>query len=509
MVAIVRVPVADFSPERLDTGFYSQEFYAARAQIHQSGFSLEPIGSVCEPWQFGAYALCNDIVWADAETGVPFIKAEAIESPLIDESALSHVTEATHSLLSKSALRAGDIIMSTSGTVGRLAVLPETIPVANSNQDTIKFSLSETSYDSHFVAAWLTTRYAQAFMSREAGGAVQQHIYLYNFKRLPLLKVSAVAQKYIGDKIRQAERLRAWAKELEQQLDTFVSAYQPSQKLPSSLTSKVSPDLLTDMLTATTYRDHYLNNQKNLRSLGKTVSVFDLLESVTNGFDERTELKDGLPYVKVAHVKPGYIDLRHAPRVRIAALEDASYKQKPKIGDLLLTRKGTFGIAAVVMETEEFLCSSEVFACKPKKSELMPILSWFLNSMAGNMQFWQFSTGTTMPGINQDNLGNIVIPDFSRADLDKFNQIHELRFKTKKYSEQLTETAKFLVEALIEGQLDGSLLIAAQNGLQASDDTLDRSILTHLKTDGVDGAGPPLFADLDQLYDLLAQAEQT
>jgi len=53
-----------------------------------------------------------------------------------------------------------------------------------------------------------------------------------------------------------------------------------------------------------------------------------------------------------------------------------------------------------------------------------------------------------------------------------------------------------------------SLHIAAQVQLQSGNDSLDRSILSRLKTDGVDGTGQPLFADLDQLYCLLAQAQE-
>jgi len=388
-----------------------------------------------------------------------------------------------------------------------MAVVPEGVSSCNISGNAMGAVLNK--HDSYFSIAYLRGKYGQAEVKRGLSGGPKPKIDMESIGDIVFPKVSDSVQKYIGDKVRHAERLRAWAKGLEQQLDAFVEAFQPVQKLPSSLASKVSPDLLTDMLTATTYRDHYINNQKNLRTLGKSVSIFDLLVSVTNGFDERTELEVGLPYVKVADVKPGYIDLKHAPRVRVSAIKDASPKQKPKLGDLLLTRKGSFGIAAVVMETDEFLCSSEVFSCKPKKPEHMPILAWFLNSNAGNMQFWQFSTGTTMPGINQDNLGNILIPDFSGVDLEAFNRIYELRFMAMKYSEQLTETAKFIVEALIEGQIDENQLIDAQDQLQTGNDNLDRSILNRLKTDGVDGKGQPLFADLDQLYDLLEQAERS
>ena len=71
---------------------------------------------------------------------------------------------------------------------------------------------------------------------------------------------------------------------------------------------------------------------------------------------------------------------------------------------------------------------------------------------------------------------------------------------------RLTNAAKFLVEALIEGQLTEAELIAAEQALQAGNDQPDRQILNRLKTDGVDGQGQALFSDLDQLYSLLEQA---
>lgn len=123
------------------------------------------------------------------------------------------------------------------------------------------------------------------------------------------------------------------------------------------------------------------------------------------------------------------------------------------------------------------------------------------------MQFWQFSTGTTMPGINQENLGNILVPDFSDVDLDGFNSLYEQRYKATRNSELLIDSAKLLVEDLIEGQITEAQLMAAEQALQAGNDALDRKILSRLKADGIDGEGPALFSDLDELYRLLALAE--
>ena len=96
---------------------------------------------------------------------------------------------------------------------------------------------------------------------------------------------------------------------------------------------------------------------------------------------------------------------------------------------------------------------------------------------------------------------NILIPDFQSIDLDNFNRISGKQFFATKLSKKLSDAAKLLVEALIEGQLTEQQLIAAENST-----TANRAILERLKTDGLDGNGEPLFPDIDQLEQLLEEA---
>ncbi len=84
--------------------------------------------------------------------------------------------------------------------------------------------------------------------------------------------------------------------------------------------------------------------------------------------------------------------------------------------------------------------------------------------------------------------------------------IEQLAVLTQPLPQRLTNAAKLLVEALIEGQLTEAELIVAEQALQVGNDQLDRCIFNRLKIDGVDGQGAALFGDLDELYRLLAQA---
>jgi len=512
MVAIVRVPVTDFSPERLDTGFYSQEFYAARVQIIKSGLSLEPIGSVCEPWQFGAYALCNDIVWSNADEGIPFLKAEAIESPLVNESALSYVTKATHSLLVKSSLKAGDIIMSTSGTVGRLAVLPDAIPVANSNQDTIKFSLTGTTYDSHFVAAWLTSKYAQAFMSREAGGAVQQHIYLYNFKRLPLLKLAPATQKYIGDKVRQAERLRAWSKALDINIASYFADLVANPLPPRVSWLAKKEDLDPYRINPKQYDPVVLELMHRAKVNGirlEPLSVLTGARQIAGGATPKGAqyFDKGVLFARVQNVKPLRLDLSDAVYIDQSADEELA-RSRCSTDDIILTITGYPGTASLVTEEDLPVNINQHSVRFNIRDDIEPgYVCAALNSKFLKYQVDRLAIGGTRDALDYPSVGRLLIPRYEAELEQKIGEQARSVIAAEKLSQRLTNAAKLLVEAIIEGQLSESELIAAEEALQSGNDLPDRRILNRMKSDGVDGQGQALISDLDQLYSLLKHAD--
>lgn len=483
--------------DRLDAGFYHPTYLALDDVLKNKG--AKPLseyvdGVACGP--FGGNAIADELY---EKEGIAFIRPVNISSNYLNDSSLVKVSKSMLvgnglKIYSGENLYFGRVGFPCVALINAETSISPNIIIAHPNKNKA---------DAHYLYTFLSSFFGINQLKRQLKEVAQPTTSTDAVRDLWVFLPDSITQKYIGDKVRQAERLRAWGKVLGCKMDDVIQKYQPLQKTSTALFNYVDSDLLTDMLTATTYKKHYVENQKNLRTLGNCYRLYDLFESVVNGYDEREYFGDGLPYIKVADVRPGFIDLKNSPRIRTSSYQEASPDQKPKLGDLLLTRKGSFGIAAVVMEEFDFLSSSEVFVCKPKIKESMPALAWFLNSDAGNMQFWQFSTGTVMPGINQENLRNIVIPDFSDINMEVFNQYHTNFYLSKKVSEQLTVAAKLLVEGLIEGLVTEAELIAAQQGLEAGDTEADAAILRRLRTDGLDGKGQPLFGDVERVYELL------
>jgi type I restriction enzyme S subunit len=508
----VRVASADMSPERLDTGFYSPEFFAARDRLLGSGVPHRPVGDVCEPWCFGAYALCNHIEWAESQSGVPFLKAESLGSPLLLEDKLSYITHSTHRLLAKSQLRSGDIIVATSGTIGPCAVIPEEMAEANSNQDTIKFRLPADEYDSYLTAAWLSSNIAQTFLRREGGGAVQSHIYLYNFKRLPLIRPDRRVQRYIGDKLRQAERLRRCAKQLDRQV---FSTFDPlTADLPSSRKAwRVEATTIDPYrLNSTHYDSRVLDVLTRANSITKLISLGEVAHEagIAGGATPlgATYPTSGVFFARVQNVRPLRMDLNDA--VFITAEQDEQLRRsRCRANDIVLTITGYPGSAAVVMESDLPLnINQHSVRFATRDGWPAGFVAVAINSPFGKLQVDRLAIGGTRDALDYPSVKSLLIPAF---DSETRTEVGKTVFRanvTMRISDQLAKAAKLLVEALIDGKLQESELSHAQVRLEQDDVAPDRAILARLCDGGIDAtATKPLFPILDAYYETLRQLD--
>lgn len=137
-------------------------------------------------------------------------------------------------------------------------------------------------------------------------------------------------------------------------------------------------------------------------------SLGQIYLSINNGIDCRDFIEGGFSYAKVADVKPFAVDLTHAQSVPKHAVPDRGLVRR---GDLLLTRKGTFGVAALVETDTKFAISSEVFRIEiDHRKVLGPYLVAMLNSSICQEQFDRQKIGAIMGSLTQASLRRIRLP---------------------------------------------------------------------------------------------------
>ena len=186
-------------------------------------------------------------------------------------------------------------------------------------------------------------------------------------------------------------------------------------KLPKPDTSLSSRIFTVPAREATNGRLDAYYYKSSFKELGKKLSCCNcvpfgsLITEIYNGIDCRDYKERGVPYLKVANVKPGefdfddlkYIDLRELGAKDIAL----------RAGRMLLTRKGTFGNAIALSEDYDYAISSEVF-CLSIKNELVDVhyLETFVNSSIGRMLCDKYKIGTIMGSLSQEAVKALPIP---------------------------------------------------------------------------------------------------
>lgn len=494
----------DDMKSRLDANFYRPEYLEIERKLEKLGStSLDTLCSGVECGPFGGNAIADDLY---AENGIAFIRPVNISSQIFDDSSLVKVPEAA---LIERNLKIYDGINLYFGRVGDpcVAIIDRKTSISPN------IIIAKTDYrlaDPYYLYAFSSCNFGIKQILRQLKTVAQPTTSTEAVRSLSVYKANPITQKYIGDKVRQAEELRAWAKNQKSKLKALESQI-PATKLDTS-DSKVSlanlSFLTENRLDARYYSKKHLNLYSQFSSdfvsLGDICSGFKYGASIAANYVEQ----DGLPFIRGNALYANGIN-----REDIVYLDKSMQKELKSAfvneGDILMTRSGTVGVTTFVgSDYSKFWYGSFIIKCNLVNDKYIPeYVSWFLNSWVGQQQFRRLENGAVQLNVNIEELNSIYVWDASDQFQTLVKQLIENEVSAINASKHLISIAKTLVEALIEGQLTEGQLIQAQQALEDGDNTLDKAILSKLSNEGyaVEGA-TPLFSDIDELYRLLASA---
>ncbi|HBO5504241.1 hypothetical protein OD762_17125 [Pseudomonas aeruginosa] len=486
-----------------------QDFLTAQTYRPEITKAKEDIKAL--PWVFLQHVCKRPIrqgkspSYAD-DTGLLCIKPKNTNEMIVSLEELSYIQPASKDEVAGQRLQRGDIVItrSGSGTIGRASIFLSDEEVYTNDH---LFIVRTDSADSHYTCAFLNTYWGHRLLEAGISGSTGQlNLSNEHIKGITLYTPAGLAQKYIGDKVRQAERLRAWAKARGEAIEALASneAIESACATIEKQHNRPQLDDLSHRLDPKYYGNRAVAVFRQAKALGKSLS--SLVKGIANGFEERVFFNTGRDYITVTEVSSGRLDLSSAPK--IAQTTEVPDKAIIHERCALVVRTGSIGTAVKIDARDRgAVISSHLIRLEFADEADAAAVAAYLCSPAGKVLQHKISYGAVQPQIGQDELLALPIPQFV---LDAKEQILTLVTEQEsaiRASKSLTTTAKYLVEALIEGQLTEAELLTAEKALQAGSDRLDRFILSRLNTDGIDGQGPALFSDLDELYYLLTLAE--
>lgn len=191
-----------------------------------------------------------------------------------------------------------------------------------------------------------------------------------------------------------------------------------------------------------------------------------LQTGITLGKDYKDRALVSYPYLRVANVQDGYLDLNTITEILIPSEEAPHYKLQP--GDVLMTEGGDFDKLGrgYVWEDEIPNClhQNHIFAVRPDKAQLdSHFLAAVISSAYGRFYFTSTSQQTTnLATTNSGKIKDFAIllpPQNDQKEImktiwKKTDKIDTLIAKVEEAIEKLTEYRTALISAAVTGKID-------------------------------------------------------
>lgn len=485
---------------RLDCGFYNPVGLAATTKLN-STMEVNKLSELVDQRR----KITNGVrgpEWATSK--FKLIRLQDCEHWIVNSDAAASITKRQFDENRRCKLQANDIVVAIGGYIGNAAVVVDECDAVIGQHSAVLPEPEQTGADSRFLVAYLNSRFAEAIFSRYVSGTVQAGINLEDLRDLPAPKPNGAAQKYIGDKVRQAEQLRTWGKI---QYDTATSLF---DKLVSEFGYVSRPNKqcvwakLDNRLDPAYYAPQYsFLNERWFTSRCKPLSTY--IEDGAYGVlpDSNSYGSGDQKFIRATDIKLSNID---PTAFTFVPADQVTLKARVKTNDILLEIKGAIEACELAgRDLEGTYVNGSVYRFTPK--EIAPgYLAFYLRSFVKQLYCQRVSVNNIISYLDLGSISNLPVVRLGQENEYLIEQSFLQQLDAARLSFRLTTAAKFLVEALIEGLITETEVNAAEQALQTGNDQPDRLILNRLKTDGVDGNGQPLFADLDQLYNLLEQA---
>lgn len=155
--------------------------------------------------------------------GVPVVKVKDMQDGVIDESNLLLTTPELDYQYRRSRLRAGDLLISIRGSVGRLAEIPESLENANITQDTARLTISPQ-YNKIYVRGVLESPILQWDMEKNIRGVAVKGINIGYLRELKMPVCDRERQDELARLYKQSDKSKFELKQAIEGVDLLIKS---------------------------------------------------------------------------------------------------------------------------------------------------------------------------------------------------------------------------------------------------------------------------------------------
>lgn len=201
----------DVKGKRIDAYYYQPKFEEVEKAIKNGKFEVKELKEFITKIHYGA-SVKNEYV----DKGIPLLRIMNLKPNKFDLRDIVKLPESMKKDLGNAFVKEGDLLISRSGTVGIVSVVPKEADGFAFGSFMIKFCLNDK-VNKNYISAWLNTKLQKLLTEREKIGAIQGNITIGTIENLKIPLPPLPNQNKIADEVKarmqKAEQLQKEAKE--------------------------------------------------------------------------------------------------------------------------------------------------------------------------------------------------------------------------------------------------------------------------------------------------------
>ena len=462
VVSVVKLSELE-GAKRIDAEYYREDLLNLRNIVQKCKFDVVPFGQIVEKGYRVVYWSTKIIPRSQMRNNdVFFLQAKNIDDsfPYIHAEEMGGVWYRDWLDYPEGRIQKGELLIEVKGKAEKVALVPDDFPL-NTLVSGSLYKATIKSIEPEYVLVYLLSKYGKGFRDRLKTNLLVSFVNKSDLYKIPIVVLPSPHRKIIKgmyldayENFKNSEILYSQAENLLLE-ELGLKDFKPKYEL--SYTANLSQAFSVHRVDAEYFQPvyheliKYLKDNFEVKPL-KTF-IIDFQKGIEVGSDNYQE--KGEPFIRVSNLSiHGFVekDQKYIDNELYQKLRDT---YEPEVGDFLLTKDATPGIAYVVKEPVKGIIASGILKLTIDENKIdKEYLALCINSIVGKLQIERDCGGSVIIHWKPEQIKNLQIPilplETQRKIAELVKQSHEARKKAK----ELLEKAKRKVEEAIENEIN-------------------------------------------------------
>jgi len=354
----------------------------------------------------------------------------------------------------KTKLAEGDIIFSVRGLVGKIGFVDKKYENSIISANLIRAKVKNIS--PYFLWVFLNCKYGVGQVDRFKMITAQETILADDIKNILVPEIFKAGQNKIEEIAKKSINFFRKSETLYEQVKSLLLKELELKDFEEdkSLFSVVN---LSEVENANRMDAEYF--QEKYKKLVKKIKLNNAkklgnLVSIKKGFEPGSEeyYEEGKLFIRVSSLSVNGIENSDQKYLSEKLYQELKKDYEPKVGEILLTKDATPGIAYVIEDEIKGIISSGILRLMIKEKVDVEYLALCINSLVGQWQAERDAGGSVIAHWKPEQIKKLLIPILPKPTQQKIADLVLKAHEARKKAKELLEEAKKKVEEMIENK---------------------------------------------------------